>query len=216
VPAANSKCDNMIIAVLADEVQKAELSTHPFREGVECVFADSLRSLLIIEADAYFDLEFEPDPERIRKLASLLPKPVVINSVIFTTKETNKSFIRLNAWPTMLKRPTAELAVSNNQDAAAKLFDSIGWAYHFVPDIPGMITPRIVCMIVNEAFFAMAEKVSTMDEIDKAMKLGTNYPLGPFEWAELIGVGRVRELLIELNRANTRYSIAPQLSEGTI
>src|SRR5688500_14023369 len=121
----------MIIAVLADEDQKAELLAHSFRDRVEWVFGDSLRSLLIIEADAYFDLACDADAERIRILSALLPKRVVINSVIFTTKETNRSFIRLNAWPTMLKRSTAELAVSANQEAAAAVFNSIGWSHEF-------------------------------------------------------------------------------------
>ncbi len=46
-------------------------------------------------------------------------------------------------------------------------------------------------MIVNEAFFAFGEKISTIEEIDMAMKLGTNYPNGPFEWAEKIGIENI-------------------------
>ena len=42
-------------------------------------------------------------------------------------------------------------------------------------------------MIINEAFLALQEGVSTKEEINTAMKLGTNYPLGPFEWVEKIG-----------------------------
>ncbi len=47
-----------------------------------------------------------------------------------------------------------------------------------------------MAMIINEAWHALAEEVSTKNEIDTAMKLGTNYPYGPFEWAEKIGLGR--------------------------
>ena len=60
-------------------------------------------------------------------------------------------------------------------------------------------------MIINEAYFALEEEVSTKDEIDIAMKLGTNYPFGPFEWAERIGVENVYELLNHLSISNKRY-----------
>ncbi len=61
----------------------------------------------------------------------------------------------------------------------------------FVKDEPGLVSARVISMIVNEAFFALAEGVSTMEEIDVAMKLGTNYPYGPFEWLEKIGVANI-------------------------
>jgi 3-hydroxybutyryl-CoA dehydrogenase len=54
-------------------------------------------------------------------------------------------------------------------------------------------------MIVNEAFIALKEGVSTKEEIDIAMKLGTNYPYGPFEWAEKIGTERIKNLLSKLS-----------------
>jgi 3-hydroxyacyl-CoA dehydrogenase len=43
-------------------------------------------------------------------------------------------------------------------------------------------------MIINEAYFALEDNVSTKAETDIAMKLGTNYPYGPFEWGQLIGL----------------------------
>jgi 3-hydroxybutyryl-CoA dehydrogenase len=80
-----------------------------------------------------------------------------------------------------------------------------------VPDVPGFIAPRVVTMIINEAYFALAENVSTKTEIDLAMKLGTNYPFGPFEWAEKIGLKNIAELLGTLSRVNKRYEPAPLL-----
>ena len=64
-----------------------------------------------------------------------------------------------------------------------------------VSDEPGFIAARIISMIINEAYFAKAENVSSEKEIDVAMKLGTNYPFGPFEWARLIGIKNIYELL---------------------
>jgi 3-hydroxybutyryl-CoA dehydrogenase len=57
----------------------------------------------------------------------------------------------------------------------------------------------------------LGEKVSTKEEIDLAMKLGTNYPWGPFEWAEKIGVENILNLLEKLSQQEERYFPAPAL-----
>jgi 3-hydroxyacyl-CoA dehydrogenase len=66
-------------------------------------------------------------------------------------------------------------------------------------------------MIINEAYFALGEDVSSKDEIDLAMKLGTNYPYGPFEWCKKIGLKKVYSLLEKLSDTDSRYSIAPAM-----
>jgi 3-hydroxybutyryl-CoA dehydrogenase len=66
-------------------------------------------------------------------------------------------------------------------------------------------------MIVNEAFFALGESVSTMPQIDLAMKLGTNYPYGPFEWSNKIGLKNITGLLNELSKEEKRYQPAKLL-----
>lgn len=69
-------------------------------------------------------------------------------------------------------------------------------------------------MIVNEAFFALGEGVSTKSEIDVAMKLGTNYPYGTFEWCERIGLEKVHNLLEKLAKTDSRYSVAPAMKKN--
>lgn len=73
------------------------------------------------------------------------------------------------------------------------------------------ISIRIISMIVNEAYFALGDGISTKAEIDIAMKLGTNYPYGPFEWATIIGLKKIYALLQNLGRDDARYAIAPLL-----
>jgi len=205
----------MIVAMLADDDLKAEIIDKGYSTAVEVIWADSIQSLRIIEADAYFDLLFENDGERISKLKFLLPKPLFVNAVITTAQELPEGFVRVNAWPTMMKRDLVELAcVDNNSNDIKNIkytFGQLGWAFQLVPDVAGMITPRIISMIINEAWFSIAENVSTRDEIDTAMKLGTNYPYGPIEWGDKIGLNRVRDLLKELQKTDMRYSIAPAL-----
>ena len=53
--------------------------------------------------------------------------------------------------------------------------------------------------------FALQDKVSTKSEIDIAMKMGTNYPYGPFEWSEKIGLKNIASLLKKLTTGNKRY-----------
>ena len=81
------------------------------------------------------------------------------------------------------------------------------------PDEPGLISVRIIAMIINEAYFAIAEDVSSEKEIDIAMKLGTNYPFGPFEWGEKIGLKNIYSLLVKLSKENKKYSPAPSLEK---
>ena len=65
----------------------------------------------------------------------------------------------------------------------------------WIQDTPGLIFPRTLATLVNEAAFALQEGVATATDIDIAMQLGTNYPQGPLAWADLIGVDVVLNIL---------------------
>ncbi len=203
----------MVIAVLADKKLKEAFSSRIFPADIRIIWADSLRSLLIIEADVYFDLLFAWDQERITSLQRLLPKLVIVNAVAYTIKVINAPFIRINGWPTMLERNIAEVSIPAGvaHKEADGLFKKLQWPYEEVSDVCGMVTPAIVAMIINEAFYTYDAGTSSKEEIDIAMKLGTNYPYGPFEWAEKIGLQYIVELLTELSRTDERYTIAPSL-----
>jgi 3-hydroxybutyryl-CoA dehydrogenase len=205
----------MKIAVLANNVSKEEFLSKKIPSTVEIIMAESLSQLLFIKnADAYFDFEFIINDERIKQLNSFLPKPVFINSVINTLTEINQPFIRINAWPTFLKRNVCEIVADENQKIIAKeILDKLEWSFQFVPDIPGMISARIIAMIINEAYYTFEDDVSSKKEIDIAMKLGTNYPFGPFEWSEKIGLKNVYDLLLQLSKTDFRYTISKSLEK---
>jgi 3-hydroxybutyryl-CoA dehydrogenase len=198
----------MRIAVLADDILKSEFLLKGVPEEVEVIWADTLKVLsMLSDVDVYFDLLFDMERERINHLKKLDEKPVFINAVNNTLAECGSSFIRINAWPTMLKRDITELVIRDPVQEAVviDLFKIFNWHHRFVPDVPGMITPRVVSMIINEAYFTLEQKVSTKEEIDIAMKLGTNYPLGPFEWGHKIGLKKVHSLLSSLSLTEQRY-----------
>ncbi len=205
----------MKIAVLANNVLKEEFLSKKIPSSIELITADSFSQFLLIkDADAYFDFEFEFDKDRIRQLHSFLPKPVFVNSVINTLSEIDKPFIRINAWPTFLKRNICEISAHENEKKiATEILDKLEWPYQFIPDEPGMISARIIAMIINEAYYTFEDNVSIKNEIDIAMKLGTNYPYGPFEWSEKIGLKNIYNLLLRLGKTETRYTISKILEK---
>ncbi|WP_084545055.1 3-hydroxyacyl-CoA dehydrogenase NAD-binding domain-containing protein [Derxia gummosa] len=82
-------------------------------------------------------------------------------------------------------------------------------------DAPGLIVARTVAMLVNEAADAVQQGVCSAADADTAMKLGTNYPAGPFEWLARLGVGNVVGLLDAIGAAtgSERYRVSPWLRE---
>jgi 3-hydroxybutyryl-CoA dehydrogenase len=81
-----------------------------------------------------------------------------------------------------------------------------------VRESPGFITSRINAMIGNEAFFMLEEGVASAHDIDKALKLGLNHPMGPFELVDLVGLDTRLSVLEFLHRTlGEKYRPAPLL-----
>ena len=100
------------------------------------------------------------------------------------------------------------------KETATGIFNLLNRKMEWVPDTPGFITPRIISMIINEAYYSLGDGVSTKADIDIAMKLGTSYPYGPFEWSELIGLENINELLQQMMKSDKKYSPAPALTKA--
>ncbi len=97
--------------------------------------------------------------------------------------------------------------------AAEAFFAALGKHVEWVGDGPGLVLGRIVSQLINEAHFALGAGVATAEDIDTAMRLGFNYPRGPFEWCEGIGASRVLAILDALHTelGEERYRAAPAL-----
>ncbi|MBI1183738.1 3-hydroxyacyl-CoA dehydrogenase [bacterium] len=121
----------------------------------------------------------------------------------------------MNCLPTFINREVKEMTLLNEEDLPdfKKLMEKLNWQYELVKDRVGMVTPRVVCMIINEAFYTVQEGTATKDDIDTSMKLGTAYPYGPFEWAKRIGLSKVYEVLLAVyeDTKDERYKICPLL-----
>ena len=196
----------MQIVVLADAQQKEELVGASTTDNLVWI-NDEASFLQHRDADAFIDLLFINTAARVKVLQQLLPKPVVVNSVTNVLSETHSSFIRINGWHTFLISSTIEASCNSDESKtkAEEIFSSFNKKLAWLPDEPGFVTASVISMIVNEAFLALAEGVSTKEEINTAMKLGTAYPYGPFEWANKIGLQNIAELLQKLSLSRPRY-----------
>ncbi len=203
----------MVIAVLANDVLKKEWIAKGVPANVEVLWCGSVKTLVATVADVYIDLLFINDKERTAQLGMRAGFPFFINAVEYSGKDLEPFFIRINAWPGFLERKIVEVAITNplQEPMVKKFFDTLNWNYQLVPDTPGMISARIIATIINEAYYTFGEEISTKEEIDIAMKLGTSYPFGPFEWSEKIGLDKIYNLLIELSKTDSSYAVAPAL-----
>lgn len=206
----------MEVLVLATDELKEELLECPVSSDIQFHWLTAPASVSSFPAaDACIDLLFEHSPERINWLKQLKVPLIVINSVISCLADIQEDFVRINGWSTFLKRPVMEAVgrEAATRQLATHLFSLLGRKTEWVPDIPGMITPRVVACIINEAFMALEEKVSHEKEINTALKLGTNYPYGPLEWGQKIGLQPVYTLLETLSKEEDRYQPAGLLKE---
>jgi len=209
----------MNVLVIANDEIKEELFSHTAKDVIQLTYIQAPGDYVPGKPiDACVDLLFENKAERIGWLNNLQAPLIIINSVITPLKNIQQDFIRINGWHTFLNRQIIEAAAINTLQKvnAEKLFLSLGKKPEWVPDITGLITPRIVAAVINEAFFALEENVSTEEEIDTAMKLGTNYPFGPFEWSKKIGVQNIYSLLNELSKEQIRYQPSSLLKQTAL
>jgi 3-hydroxybutyryl-CoA dehydrogenase len=96
--------------------------------------------------------------------------------------------------------------------AATEVGRRMGKEVVVIKESPGFITSRINAMIGNEAFYMLQEGIASASDIDKALKLGLNHPMGPFELVDLIGLDTRLHILEYLHRTlGEKYRPSPLL-----
>lgn len=128
--------------------------------------------------------------------------------------------IGIGLYPTFSNAKLIEIAptkITDNRilENAEKILTSLKIQSTRVPDLPGLVFPRILTMIINEAAQLYYEKIASREDIGTAMKLGTNYPFGPLEWADRTGIDLVYNILTSLKNhtGDDRYIPHPILKE---
>jgi 3-hydroxybutyryl-CoA dehydrogenase len=103
-------------------------------------------------------------------------------------------------------------------EAAQTFFARLGFHAEWVDDAPGLVLGRIVCQLVNEAWFAVGEGVGSEEDVDAGLVLGLAYPRGSIEWGRSIGVDHVAAVLDGLwaERREERYRAAPLVRRAAL
>ncbi|NOT75042.1 MAG: 3-hydroxyacyl-CoA dehydrogenase [Cyclobacteriaceae bacterium] len=167
-----------------------------------------------------FDFIIEDDPYQLNHYQDNPDLIVFLNTTYTNLHQLNvkgfkNTFIGFCGLPTFLNRDIFEVSLSSESDGTVLegICKKLQTAFQVVADRVGFVTPRVICMIINEAYFAMEEGTATKEDIDLAMKLGTNYPFGPFEWCEKIGKKNVVALLNAMyqDTNDTRYKACDRL-----
>jgi len=97
-------------------------------------------------------------------------------------------------------------------DACVDVGKRMGKEVVVIKESPGFITSRINAMIGNEAFYMLQEGIATAADIDRAIKLGLNHPMGPFELVDLVGLDTRMHILEYLHKTlGEKYRPAPLL-----
>ncbi|MEL7002794.1 MAG: 3-hydroxyacyl-CoA dehydrogenase family protein [Bacteroidota bacterium] len=178
---------------------------------------------ILPKQDFIFDFLIDEQPDNI-EFYEHLNGPIIFLNVVktslaelfFINGGAIKNIFGFNGLPTFLGRNVLEVSsFANDKESLDRGVERLNTEYSLVEDRVGMVTPRIICMIINEAFYTLQEGTAEKGDIDNAMKLGTNYPHGPFEWSELIGIHHVYETLEALfdDTKDERYKICPLLKK---
>jgi len=196
-----------------------QATLHPDADGI------AASASLVVETHA---ADEEHKREILRKLDADLPRSSVLLTSCLGSPAT-----RIASWTTRPERvvgfatfyPIKEKKVielsagmraqEESMKEAGSFFHGLGKETVRVKDGSGLIFPRILSMIINEAVRSLDEGVAQAEEIDAAMRLGVNYPLGPLRWADQIGLDEVLAVLEGLQRetGEDRYRPAPLLKK---
>jgi 3-hydroxybutyryl-CoA dehydrogenase len=215
----------MKILARGEKTKTDELKIKLASSGVQLDVLDDtdLTAHNLSEYQLIFDLDFDNHPHQLKYFAGLRNIPIVVSAVKVQLaavvqeygRKTECLLFGINALPGFLNRPLAEVSSYDqlHRPVLESVLGALKWPVQWVDDRVGMVSPRIVCMIINEACYTVQEGTAGVQDIDISMKLGTNYPMGPFEWANHIGVKNVYETLQAMydDTHDERYKVCPLL-----
>ncbi len=179
----------------------------------------------LASADVIFDFLIAVNSVQLKIYEGKLKAIIFLNTTSIslaelfyrTSVDCKNSFFGFCGMPTFLNRPLFEVCLKEKESekVLTEICDRLATEFCVVEDRVGLVTPRIICMIINEAYYTAQEGTATPTDIDLAMKLGTNYPFGPFEWCKKIEISNVYKLLSAVyeDTKDERYKICALLKK---
>lgn len=171
--------------------EKMDLKVKFYREidsysPPEAIFASNTTALSIAEMSAA-----TKRPQQVIGMHFFNPAQVMKLVEVIKTPNTSAETVNV----------TKELAVRMGKTAVE------------INEFPGFVVTRILAPMINEAFFALMEGVASAEDIDVAMKLGTNFPMGPLQLADFMGLDTTLAAIQTLHRefADSKYRPCPLL-----
>ena len=210
--------------VVVGSKEQADLIKEKISDDHKLLFSGFLSESHLEKADVVFDFNVDENTENIEQYINYPNMAVFLNAVTFNLAEQTVyqskvecNLFGFNGHPTFIERDLLEVSMFNqdNNEVLAEVMANLKLDYQLVDDRVGMVTPRIIAMIINEAYYTVMEGTATREDIDLGMKLGTNYPMGPFEWVSKWGITNVYEVLEALyeDTKEERYKICPLLKK---
>lgn len=209
------------------EPERLEECKEKFGKGHSYQFAEDHQSAesFFGSNNVIFDFIIDESPDQMEAYRDHPQVIAFLNTTKISLVELVSAFagpiqctlIGFNGLPTFLNREVLEVTLLDKAKSKTleEICEKLQTQFLIVDDRVGMVTPRVICMIINEAYFTFQEGTASKEDIDMGMKLGTNYPFGPFEWCERIGIRHVYELLeaVYEDTKDERYKICPLMKK---
>lgn len=188
---------------LAMAVAKADVIIEAAPEKVDLKIA--LFSAIEAAAPAEAVIASNTSALSITELAAVLQDPTRVGGMHFFNPVQKMKLVEI-----VRALETSEPTIAVMQEVAARM----GKETVLIKESPGFITSRINAMIGNEAFYMLQEGVASARDIDKALKLGLNHPMGPFELVDLVGLDTRLSILQYLHRTlGEKFRPSPLLEQ---
>lgn len=221
---------NELYQILDKGLSRGKISA----EQVEMTKENLMFSLHLSDVVSQADLVIEavPEKEEIKRAVFKTLEEYAPEHCLFATNTSTMSpteigsygnrpekTIAMHFFNPVHKMPLVEIirGLETSDETAQQIkevAEKMGKETVVVNEFPGFVTSRISALVGNEAFYMLQEGLGTPEEIDKAIKLGLNYPMGPFELVDLVGLdARLNNLKYLHEKLGEKYRPAPLLEQ---